>query len=52
MIFDVPNFVFGTLTIDGTLRIDESIAHVKITANNIWIRGGKLVAGTEAFPYT
>lgn len=46
-IFNTASFTFGTLIIDGTLRIDDSIAHTTIRANNIWIRGGRLVAGQE-----
>lgn len=47
MVFNTPEFTFGTLQIDGTLRIDESIPATKIIANNIWIRAGKLVAGNK-----
>lgn len=45
VVLNVAEFTFGTLIIDGTLKIDESIPHTTIKANNIWIRGGKLVAG-------
>jgi len=51
MVLDVADFTFGTLVIDGTLKIDDSIAHTTIKANNIWVRGGKLVAGIPEFPY-
>jgi hypothetical protein len=50
-LFDVSEFTFGTLIIDGTLKIDDSIAHTKIKATNIWIRGGKLSAGLKEFPF-
>jgi hypothetical protein len=46
-IFNIETFTFNTLTVDGTLRIDDSIEHTTIYANNIWIRGGKIVAGLE-----
>jgi hypothetical protein len=47
MVFNTESFRFNTLIIDGTLRIDDSIEHTTIYANNIWIRGGKIVAGKE-----
>lgn len=31
--------------------IDEGIDHSKLTANNIWVRSGKIVAGTEEFAF-
>jgi hypothetical protein len=52
VLLDVSSFTFGTLIIDGTLKIDDGIPLTKITANNIWIRGGKLVAGIAEFPFT
>lgn len=45
--FNVASFEFGTLIIDGTLRISEEFENVHIKATNIWVRGGKLVAGEE-----
>lgn len=45
--FNVDNFEFNNLYIDGTLRIDDTIPETTITATNIWITGGKLVAGNE-----
>jgi len=45
MIFNTPEFTFNTLIVDGTLRIDPSLPESKIIANNIWVRGGKIVAG-------
>ncbi len=41
----------STLTIDGTLIIDESFDLVEIYARNINIRGGKLIAGSETEPF-
>lgn len=52
MLLDKPKVVFDTLVIDGTLKIDNSIPHTEIFANNIWIRGGKLVAGSADEPFT
>lgn len=46
MLLDKPRVEFDTLIIDGTLKLDNSIPHTEIFANNIWIRGGKLVAGS------
>lgn len=45
MVFNVAEFTFGTLYIDGTLKIDPNIPVTTIKANNIWIRSGKLLAG-------
>jgi len=45
MIYNTAEFTFNTLIVDGTLRIDPSIPESKIIANNIWVRGGKIVAG-------
>lgn len=46
MLLDTPTVTFGTLIIDGALKIDPSLAEVVINATNIWVRGGKLIAGT------
>lgn len=35
------------MIIDGTLRITEEFDNIHIKATNIWVRGGKLVAGYE-----
>lgn len=51
MVFNVPEFEFGTLIVDGTLLIDDNIDYTKIRANNIWVRAGKIVAGSEVFPF-
>ena len=45
MNFDLTEFKFGTLYIDGILKIDTSNAVTTIKANNIWVRGGSLVNG-------
>lgn len=45
MLLNVASFTFNNLIIDGTLRIDPSFPKTTIKATNIWIRGGKLVAG-------
>lgn len=48
MNFNVDSFRFNNLYIDGTLRIEQNSADKRtILATNIWIRGGKLVAGSE-----
>jgi hypothetical protein len=47
MIFNTATMTFGTLIIDGTLRISDNIPETHIIANNIWVRGGKLVAGNS-----
>lgn len=52
VVFNVAEFEFGTLYIDGILKIDASLPSVKIKANNIWVRGGKIVVGEEGTPYT
>lgn len=51
MKFNAKEFEFGTLTVDGNLIIDESVKNSKITANNIWVRSGKIVAGSEDKPF-
>ncbi len=51
MKFDLPSFTFGTLVIDGILQIDSSLELTHIKANNIWVRTGTLMAGTEAIPF-
>jgi hypothetical protein len=38
-VLDVADFTFGTLIIDGTLKIDKSIDETTIRATNIWVRG-------------
>lgn len=48
MTFDVEEFTFGTLIIDGTLRISENFDKTHIKANNIWVRAGTLVAGVSS----
>lgn len=35
------------MIIDGTLRITEEHDDIHIKANNIWVRGGRLLAGEE-----
>ena len=52
MWFNVAHFRFGTLIIDGILTIDPSVPNVTIEANNIWLRGGELKAGSEDTPYS
>ena len=50
--FNLDYFKFGTLTIDGIFKIDPNLPTVTIKANNIFIRSGEFIAGTEALPYT
>lgn len=47
MMFNVDSFRFNNLIIDGVLRIDPNRPKSTIYATNIWIRGGKLAAGTK-----
>lgn len=48
MTFNAEEFQFGTIYIDGTLKIDESKPNIKLKANNIWVRGGgKITIGSE-----
>ena len=47
MIIDVPVIKANVLILDGTLRFDSALESYKIEAKTIWIRGGKLVAGTS-----
>jgi pectate lyase len=51
MTFDLESFEFGTLVIDGTLRIDGNYDEITITANNIWVRAGSLFVGTKDNDY-
>jgi hypothetical protein len=51
MVFDEPSFEFGTLIIDGTLKFDPSIEEITIRARNIWVRGGRFIAGTAEYPF-
>lgn len=45
MTYNLAEFSFGTIYIDGILKIDETMPEVKIRANNIWVRGGKIAVG-------
>lgn len=52
MILNVPSFTFGTLYIDGNLKLDPSQSEINITATNIWVRGGKLSVGELSEKHT
>lgn len=43
--FNLEEWEFGTLIIDGTFRVEEGFDNVHIKATNIWVRGGKFIAG-------
>ncbi len=47
MLFNVREFTFGTLYLDGILKFDPMMAETTIRATNIWARSGGLVAGSE-----
>ena len=34
-----------SLTIDGTLRFDETLTDITLKSSYIWVRGGKIAAG-------
>jgi len=42
----------GSLTIDGSLRLDDRISEFNIEAGFIWVRGGKLAIGYSDNRYT
>jgi len=46
MLFDIASFNFGTLIIDGIFKFDETQVHTEISATNIWVREGKMLAGS------
>lgn len=51
VVLNVAEVRFGTLIIDGILKIDDSLPETTIYADNIWVRGGKLMAGTKTVRY-
>jgi hypothetical protein len=51
MTYDLESFEFGTLTIDGLVRIEGPFQTINLTAVNIWIRAGSLIVGTKDVPY-
>lgn len=48
---NVDSLTVNSLTLDGTLRFDESRAQTTLSASYIWARGGKLAAGLLAQPF-
>ena len=52
MRFDLQEYTFGELVIDGIFKIDSPFPEVTIRANNIWVRGGEFKIGTKEQPYT
>lgn len=47
MVLDVADTpVFNSLTIIGTLKFDDSIAHTTLKSKSIYVKGGQLLAGT------
>jgi len=47
MVLDVADTpVFNSLSIVGTLKFDESIAHTTLKSKSIYVKGGQLLAGT------
>jgi len=49
---NVNTIKVGSLTIDGSVRIDERIPVVNIEAGFIWVRGGKFAIGYSDNRYT
>jgi hypothetical protein len=52
MTYDLESFEFGTLTIDGLVRIEGPYDTINLIAVNIWVRAGSLMVGTKDNDYT
>ena len=52
MFLNVNEWTFGTLYLDGTLMFDPTISTTTVTATNIWVRSGGLVAGNSEQPFS
>ena len=51
ILLNVDTASLGTLEIRGTVKFDHNRAISKITAKNIWIRSGEILAGTKEIPF-
>lgn len=40
------------MIVDGNLIVDEGIDHSVLKANNIWVRSGRIIAGSEDYPFS
>ena len=51
LLLDVSTANLSDLIIDGSLFISPDSGNLQITASNIWVRRGKLQAGTKSIPF-
>ena len=51
ILLDVSTASLGNLIIDGSLYISPSSGDLQLTCSNIWVRKGKLQAGTKSVPF-